>query len=240
MERLESVLAEQKTTLEEKDAQLATLLSRVSQIEHTLALANKPIIGPKSERMPTPEDEIKAREGNKRRGGYTNPSKRKENDEALASLPTTIVNHPIPEEERRCPHCGEDVRSIGGGGDVSFEYEWIPGRLARRKHVVEVGRCPCKQHYARGPAPQRVQQGCKFGPAFFAKLAVEKCADATPIYRVEKAMRRTGVPISRSSMNDLVLRAADILKPIWHAGFNEIPWRRDSSQGARWAWRCGT
>ena len=40
----------------------------------------------------------------------------------------------------------------------------------------------------------RVQEGCTYGPAFLAKLAVDKCADATPIYRVEKAMRRAGIP----------------------------------------------
>ncbi|HEX9297155.1 MAG TPA: transposase [Polyangiaceae bacterium] len=92
-----------------------------------------------------------------------------------------------------------------GTGDRSVEYEWVPGRFERRIHVVEVGRCPCKLHYARGPAPPRVREGCTYGPAFLAKLAVDKCADATPIYRVEKAMRRAGIPLSRSTMNALVL-----------------------------------
>ena len=137
--------------------------------------------------MPTPEEEAKKREGQKpARGGHTNPKKRKENAEALASLPTTEVPHPIPASERMCPHCGDEVKPIGNG-DRSVEYEWIPGRLTRRIHIVETGRCPCKLHYARGPAPRRVKEGCTYGPAFLAKLAVDKCGDATPIYRVEKA-----------------------------------------------------
>ena len=74
----------------------------------------------------------------------------------------------------------------------------------------------------RGPAPRRVAEGCKYGPAFLAKLAVDKCADSTPIYRVEKAMRRTGIPISRSTMNDLVLLAADVLTPLWTAASQEV------------------
>ena len=53
-----------------------------------------------------------------------------------------------------------------------------------------------------------------YGPAFLAKLAVDKCADATPIYRVEKQMRRAGIPISRSTLNDLVLLSADSLHPL--------------------------
>jgi transposase len=67
-----------------------------------------------------------------------------------------------------------------------------------------------------------VQEGCTYGPAFLAKLAVDKCADATPIYRIEKAMRRAGIPISRSTMNDLVLLAADVCEPLWRAALAEI------------------
>ncbi len=47
-----------------------------------------------------------------------------------------------------------------------------------------------------------------------------------PIYRVEKAMRRAGVPISRSTMNDLVLLAAETLIPLWSAARDEM--RRDA------------
>lgn len=212
-----------------RDAQIAalaeqvkTLLARVEKLEHKLALATKQIIGPKSERMPTPEEEAKKKEGHTPAcGGYTNPAKRKENAEALGKLPTKTVPHPIPESERKCPHCGEEVKPFKGG-DKSIEYEWIPGRLERREHVVEVGRCPCKLHYARGPAPKRVKEGCLYGPAFLAKLAIDKCADATPIYRVEKAMRRAGIPISRSTLNELLLCAADVLTPLWEAALGQV------------------
>jgi transposase len=208
--------------LVEKDAQLASLTARVNEIEHKLALATRQIVGPKSERMPTPDEEAKKREGHRpARGGYTNPKKRRENAEALGSLPTTVVNHPVPDAQRRCPSCGDEIRPIGTG-ERSIEYEWVPGRLERRVHVVEVGRCPCKQHYTRGPAPTRVQEGCLYGPAFLAKLAVSKCADSTPIYRVEKEMRRLGVPVSRSTMNGLVLLAGELLTPIWERTVAEV------------------
>ena len=208
--------------LAERDQISTTLMTRVQEIEHKLALMMKQVVGPKTERMPTPEEEAKKREGEPpTRGGNVNPKKRKENAEAMASLPTTTVLHPIPDNERQCPHCGEDVQPIGDG-DVSYDWEWVPGRMVRRKHVVEVGRCRCKQHYARGPTPVRVQERCTYGPAFLAKLAVDKCADATPIYRIEKAMRRAGIPISRSTMNDLVLLAADVCEPLWRALLAEV------------------
>ena len=214
--------AELQKKLEELEQRFSTLLSRVNELEHKSALAMKQIVGPKRERMPTPDDEAKKREGDQPvRGGYTNPKKRKENAEALASLPTTVEEHPIAEAERQCPHCGEEVKPIGSG-DRSVEYEWKPGRLVRRIHVVEAGRCPCKLHYARGPAPRRVREGCMYGPAFLAKLIVDKCADAVPIHRVEKAMRRAGIPISRSTMNSLVLLGAEVLEPLHALALGEM------------------
>ena len=221
-EKLEARLAERDAAVAERDAKLAALLSRMSEVEHQLALAHKTIVGPKSEKIPPVADEVKKREGHKpERGGHTNPRKRKENAEAMASLPTTVIPHPVPDAERRCPHCGDDIRPIGAG-ERSVEYEWVPGRFERRVHVVEVGRCPCKMHYARGPAPARVVEGCKYGAGFLAKLAVDKCGDATPIYRVEKAMRRAGIPLSRSTMNDLILLAGKLCMPLWKAALEEV------------------
>ncbi len=51
-EKLEAELAEQK-------AKHATVVERLNAIGHKLALAMKQIVGPKSERMPTPEEEAK-------------------------------------------------------------------------------------------------------------------------------------------------------------------------------------
>ncbi len=216
------LLRAREAELDAQKAQLAELATKVAELEHSLALATKQIVGPKSERMPTPEDEARKREGNeKKRGGHTNPAKRKKNAEAKAALPATVVTHPVSDEDRRCPHCGEDAKPIRGG-DVSVEYEWIPGYFKKRLHVVEAARCPCKQHYVRGHAPARVQEGCQYGPGFISKLVVDKCADAIPIYRIEKAMQREGIPLARTTMNDLVHLAGDVCMPLWRAAIQEV------------------
>jgi len=208
--------------LAEKEAQHQALTARVNEIEHTLALANKALFGRKSERIPTPEQEAKKRSGKKPlRGGHTNPKKRKENAEALTTLETETVEHKIPDEQCVCPHCGEVIVLISHG-EETVEYDWIPGKLIRRIHNIETGRCPCKMHYARADGPARVREGCTYGPAFLAKLAIDKCADSTPLYRVEKAMRRAGFPISRSTMNDLILLAGDVCMPLWRAALAEV------------------
>ena len=172
--------------------------------------------------MPTPEQEAKKRAGDiAKRGGNVNPRKRKENAETLEKLPTTTVPHPIDEHERRCPHCGDEVKPIGAGDTVRRVRRCAgPSRTSRARRR---GRpMPVQDALCTRACTSRVQEGCKYGPAFPAKLAVDKCADSTPIYRVEKAMRRAGIPISRSNLNDLVLLAADALVPLWRAAHDEM------------------
>jgi hypothetical protein len=43
---------------------------------------------------------------------------------------------------------------------------------------------------------------------------VEKCADSIPIHRIERRFGRLGIPISRSTMNDLAHTAAEIVRPL--------------------------
>ena len=215
-------LRAQQAELAATEAERARLAALVADLEHKLALATKQIVGPKTERLPTPEEELKKREGHKpARGGHTNPAMRAENAAKKAALPTDVIPHLVPDDERRCPHCGEEATQIGEG-DVSVEYEWVTGHFRKRMHIVEAARCPCKQHYVRGPAPVRVQEGCQYGPGFISKLVVDKCADATPIYRIEKAMDREGIPVARSTMNDLVHIAAQVCSPLWEAALAEV------------------
>lgn len=212
----------QQAELEAKQTELDLFAAKVSELERQLALAKKELFGQKTERMPTPSDELKKRaDPEKKRGGHTNPGLRKKNADAKASLPATVVPHAVLDEQRRCPHCGEDAKPIGKG-EISVEWEWVPGYFQKRLHVIEAARCPCKLHYVRGPTPARVQEGCQYGPGFIAKLAVDRCADAIPIYRVEKAMQREGIPIARSTMNDLVHLAATVCTPLWDAALAEM------------------
>src|ERR1700742_997603 len=109
-------LRAKEVELQAHKEELAQLASKVKELEHQLALATKQIVGPKSERMPTPEDELKKREEPEpSRGGYTNPDKRRANAKAKAAAPVRTIPHPVPDQERKCPHCGEDATPIGQG-----------------------------------------------------------------------------------------------------------------------------
>lgn len=214
---------EQQAEIEAIRAERDGLVARVSELEQKLEREKKQILGPKSERMPTPEEEQKKREPKdpKNQGGYKNPGKRRENKKKEETLRVEVIPHPVPDEERRCPQCGQEAKAIGNG-DISTELEWVPGHFVKRMHHVETARCPCKQHYVRGPAPVRVQEGGKYGPGFIAKLIVDRCSDAIPLHRVEKALDREGLHVARSTMGDLVHFAAELLKPLRDIAFAEL------------------
>ena len=193
---------------ERSAARESELLARIDALVRRLE-------GKKTEKMPRPKDAI-------RKADKTSADKKKTQERraahaaARAELPTEIEHHAVPSEQRGCPHCegGGSVRPIGEGRK-STEFDYVPGYFRRRVHVQEVLACSCERHIVTAPAPVRVYDKCQYGASFIAHLVVAKCADSIPIYRLEKAYERVGVPISRSTMNELFHRAAELLKPIY-------------------------
>jgi len=97
---------------------------------------------------------------------------------------------------------------------VSYEYERVPERLVRRRHVQRKYVCKCG-HIACGTPPERVGDCAHYGPGLHADAVVSKCADAMPINRLAKRYQRAGVPMARSTLTDLFHRSAARLEPIW-------------------------
>ena len=146
------------------------------------------------------------------------PSKRnkKPRPEQAPGLRQEVIEHPVSETTRKCPYCGEMAQPVGTG-KFTTEWDYVPGYFVRRRHIQEVVACRCGRHIARAEAPLRVFDRTQFGPGLIAYLIVSKCGDAMPIYRAEKHFTRLGVPIARSTLSDLVHRAAEILAPLHSA-----------------------
>ncbi len=131
------------------------------------------------------------------------------------SSPVVVVEHKVPEDQRRYTVCGNDKLEPLGKGRTTTEGEFVPACFIRYEHVQEVLRCRCNGCVITAPGAPKLVEGGQYGASFLAHLAVAKCADHTPIYRLEKALGRQGIPVSRSTMNELLHRAAAILEPLW-------------------------
>jgi transposase len=139
--------------------------------------------------------------------------------QALALLRTERIETvertvPVSEADKKCHLCGGTAfRAVGDGKECSI-FEYVPGFLRRIVLRRETVACRCGGCVLTAPAPERWSEKTRYASSFVAHLVVSKCLVVTPLYRLEQVFARTGVPIARSTMNDLFRRAAQKLEPL--------------------------
>jgi transposase len=128
----------------------------------------------------------------------------------------------VPEADKKCTVCGgTNFRPVGEGKTCTI-YEYVPGYLRRVVLTRETVACRCGECVITAPAPPRWSDQTQYASSFVAHLIVSKCLTVTPLYRMEQAFARTGMPIARSTMNDLFRRGAQKLEPLRDPLFAEI------------------
>lgn len=186
----------------------------LTSLQHEMEKLKRQVLGPKSEKMPRISDELK-----KGKPRDLEAAKRARAERAAArkvALETKTTIHAVPKAQRQCPQCGrEDLKPLGVGKE-SVVYEYVPARFIAHKHVRETLACPCGGHVVSADVPLKWIEKSQYAPSFVASVITSKCADSTPLYRLEKELGRIGVPIARSTLTDLFHRAARHLGPLVH------------------------
>jgi transposase len=139
---------------------------------------------------------------------------RRENAEKKRQLVTRKIEHKVREDQKVCPKCGGHDFSKLGEGAMSELYELVPAVVERQLHIQEKLRCKCGETVVTADGPTKVFDKARVGPTFMAQVAVSKCADALPLHRQAKALRRVGVQVNDSTLGDYFHRTAEITKPI--------------------------
>jgi transposase len=205
---------EQQRQLEAMRALAEKQQRELDETKRMLEQVKKALIGPKSERakakkMLSPEKALGATSSTPEQA----QARRRENAAEKRQLPSVTVDHPVPDDQRSCPKCGNESLEPLGDGRVTEVYEYV-AKVVRVRHVQETLRCRCNGHVVTAPgAPKVVEQG-HYGASFIAHLVVQKCVDHQPLYRLEKGFSRLGVPMKRSTMNELFHRAAHLTAPL--------------------------
>jgi transposase len=213
----QQLIADLQRRLAEQDAEQ---VSRTTRLQAEIERLERQLLGPKSERTKvSPVDrELQDPElmTDEERASRQQAIARKRRENAIAknaSMQTEEVEHPVPDTMKHCPRCGGN-RFRPLDHESSTTYEYVPGRFVRRVHKRQKQACVCGQYIVTAPAPTKLVAGGQYGFGFVAFLIVEKCADSIPIHRIEKRFGRLGIPISRSTMNDLVHAAAEQVRPL--------------------------
>lgn len=125
----------------------------------------------------------------------------------------------VPESQRTCPCCGEEMPVIDT--DVRDRLEYVPAKLiVHELHYPKRACGKCKQGVTVAPPPSADEDGAaltpgsRYGFGVTAQIILGKFADHLPLYRLEDVFARAGVVIPRSTQVGLLDAAADLLRPL--------------------------
>ncbi|MBN1773998.1 MAG: IS66 family transposase [Deltaproteobacteria bacterium] len=204
------------------EAQLAERDQRVEELQGQLLAASRQLYGQKSEQQrPRRRPRVDPVERARRR--KRDPEERREaaararaaNRAARGQLAVEDISIPVPAEQQRCPHCGDEVAlQEVGGGRVTTVYEFVPAHFVQRRYHQQVLACPRCDHIVSAPAPDKPIEKGLYGASLVAHVVASKCADALPIHRLARRLGRQGLAIGRSTLNDLFHAAAGLLRPL--------------------------
>lgn len=135
------------------------------------------------------------------------------------NLPREVQVIDVPEGERQCACCGEEMPVIDT--DVRERLEYQPAKLVVHElHYPKraCGKCKQGMTVASPPAADEagasLTPGSRYGFGVTAQIILGKYADHLPLYRLEDVFARAGVVIPRSTQVGLLDAAADVLWPL--------------------------
>ena len=146
---------------------------------------------------------------------YTRRKKRVgKREEDISRLPLEIVRHSLSEEECICPECGNQMHEMGHE-IARRELKVIPAQVVAVEYQRSAYACrKCEKTNDHVPMikasiPEPVIKGSLASPSAIAHIMVQKYVMHAPLYRQEKDWERQGVALSRQTMANWIIRAAD-------------------------------
>ena len=226
-----------KTEYERLNAQVATLQQEVSWLTEQIRLARKQRFGPSSEKS-NPNDgmvqlsylfnepECMARENAPEPDmeevavkAHARKARRAVQEKLPEDIEVEVLEKTLCEEERVCPQCLGQMNDIGK--DVSRRLKIIPARfVVEETHVHKYACKHCQEQDITTPVKAArteppVIKGSIATAEAIAHIMTQKYVMYSPLYRQEQEYLRAGVPLSRQTMSNWLLRATeDWLEPI--------------------------
>jgi len=120
------------------------------------------------------------------------------------------VEHDLPETEKHCAQCDQDLRRIGE--QVSERYEYLPAQMKVIEDACFTYACACTMKTASKPA-QPIEKSTA-GASVLAQVIVSKYADHLLLHRQAKMFARHGVELADQTLCDWMAQCAQLLEPL--------------------------
>jgi transposase len=143
-------------------------------------------------------------------------------DVALAHLPVERITYELPDADRVCDTCQGPLHAMST--EIRRELQVIPAQVKVIEHVQQVYACrQCERDalitpIKTAPMPRPVYPGSLASASLLAFTLHQKFTEHLPLYRQEQEWARLGVPLSRQTLANWVIYAAQTwLKPVYEA-----------------------
>ena len=139
--------------------------------------------------------------------------------ELLENLPHEKKVFTLEENERICKRCGDKLVPMGEEF-IRSELEYIPAKIKvidLYRQTFECRNCRKSAHFSieKPEIPPAVLAHSMATPSAIAHTMIQKYAYAVPLYRQEKQWQQLGVKISRATLaNWIILAAEEWLTPV--------------------------
>ena len=245
-------------TVEEQSRQITELREQLTYMRHQLFGRRREKIDPQQLRLFEQSSALLERLEQAAAPAGAKPAKKAKGKghgrSAFApELPRETIAIDLPDADRCCPDCGEQMHLIGM--NVTERGHIIPARMVVKRYERNKYACADGHAVKVAPLPDGVVDKGKYEASVYAFVATAKYADHLPLHRLEGILRRHGAHLPKQTMWDLMVRldelvAQPVLKEMRRQLLEEgtlqadetpIQFQREGERGTRrgilWAWR---
>lgn len=116
-------------------------------------------------------------------------------------------------DQKCCPHDGTELKPIGFESHEQLDI--IPASVRVLHHKRLKYACPCcKKHIITASKPAQPIEKSIASPGLLAHIAIQKYADALPLYRQGEIFKRIGVELDTTTLANWMIRCGTLVQPL--------------------------
>lgn len=231
VEKMESEINEKDKELSSKDEEIRKLKNELDFLKGVISNKNRKIFGISSEQVDVNQlslfneaekfsdskvEEPVLEEVTYKRAKKNTYTGKKDN---LADLERVTIEHKLEGNELICAECGEELVEIGVKSRKEI-IKYVPAKLIVEEHVIYSYACKsCEKETGESniisaPAPQTIFYNSMASNELIAHTLILKYQHAMPLYRQESYFDMMGATLSRQTLCNWTMSAAEALDPI--------------------------
>ncbi|MCE5221467.1 MAG: IS66 family transposase [Clostridium sp.] len=231
VEKMENEINEKDKELSSKDEEIRKLKNELEFLKGVISNKNRKIFGVSSEQVDVNQlslfneaekfsdsniEEPTLEEITYKRAKKNNYIGKKDN---LANLERVVIEHKLEGDNLNCKDCGEPLTEIGVKSRKEI-IRYIPAKLIVEEHVIYSYACKsCEKETGESniisaPAPQTIFYNSMASNELIAHTIILKYQHAMPLYRQQTYFDMMGATLSRQTLCNWTMSAAEALEPI--------------------------